>query len=358
MRQAVITGAGAVTPLGASLAATRAALLAGRSALAPCRAFDAAGFAVADAGEIGDDFDPRVHFRAPKALKLADRPTRLAVAAAAMALADGGWPEGAGDSLGVALGISSFDLHADKIAAALWPDEAGRAAADIPFMADRVLSGLTPLWLLTMLPNMTSAHVAIQFGATGPNTTVMSDAAAGLQAIGEAAAWVRAGECAAVLAGGTDSMLTPTFFAAREQHGAFGTTPPPASEAAAVLLVEDAAQAAARAAVALAAIAGYGSATGACAESRAIGAALAESGWTPDAVDCVCARDAEAVRGFRDGVRRVSMGGAMGDAVAANAPVALAAALGGAWGRRVLCVVPADVGPAAALAIETRGAAR
>ena len=48
-------------------------------------------------------------------------------------------------------------------------------------------------WLLVSLPNMTSAHVAIQVRARGPNSTIMSDWTAGLQAIGEAAEWIRAG---------------------------------------------------------------------------------------------------------------------------------------------------------------------
>ena len=291
-RRVVITGAGAVTPLGATLEATRAALADGRSALDLPRTFGTNGFRERRAGEIRD-FDPRPYFRAPKALKLADRPLRFAVPAAAMALADAKWAgDGVDDRLGVLIGASGHDLLADQLSAALAPDGEQRAVSDVPFFADRVLHGLTPLWLITVLPNMMSAQVAIQFDAAGPNSTIMSDAAAGLQAIGEAAAWIRNGEADAALAGGADSALNPFAYAALQQASdrepggrAAGVVP---AEGAAVVLLEERDHAIQRGARIQAEVIGYASAGGDehC-ERRAASEALRDAGLTPSDVDVV-----------------------------------------------------------------------
>ena len=112
-----------------------------------------------------------------------------------MALDHARWPrdEHRLDALGVVIGSSGSDLQVPDIARALAGDEDARSAADIAYFAERMLSGLNPLWLLVSLPNMTSAHVAIQLRARGPNSTIMSDWVAGHQAIGEAAEWIRCG---------------------------------------------------------------------------------------------------------------------------------------------------------------------
>jgi 3-oxoacyl-[acyl-carrier-protein] synthase II len=181
-----------------------AALAADRSAIAPASIFDAGGFACTDSAEIRD-WDPRPSFRVPKALKLTDRPARFAVAAARMALVDARWDvddDMRQESLAVVIGSSGSDLQARDLAHALGDDPSGETANDVPVFADRILNRLNPLWLLVSLPNMTSAHVAIQVQARGPNSTIMSDWTAGLQAIGEAVEWISAGEADAVLAGG------------------------------------------------------------------------------------------------------------------------------------------------------------
>ncbi len=89
---------------------------------------------------------------------------------------------------------------------------------------------------------MTSAHVAIQVQARGPNSTIMSDWAAGQQAVGEAAEWIRAGETDAVLAGGADSAIQPFAYAAYEQMGLFAEHDGPRfvpGEGAAIMLLEE-----------------------------------------------------------------------------------------------------------------------
>ena len=176
-RRVVVTGVGMVTPLGHSLASTVAALGRADDPFGPPSLFDTTGFVEKGGAEV-KDFDPRAHFRVTKALKLTDRATRFAVAAATMALADAGWPEDDDaelERLGVVVGSSSSDLRPRELASALQGDAELRSVNDIPFFAERILSGLNPLWLLISLPNMSSAHVAIQLRANGPNSTVMTD---------------------------------------------------------------------------------------------------------------------------------------------------------------------------------------
>jgi 3-oxoacyl-[acyl-carrier-protein] synthase II len=223
-------------------------------------------------------FEPRAHFRVAKALKLTDRKTGFAVAAAGMALAEAGFPEEAREALGVVLGTSGSDLQEKELARAFRRAPEPFEATDVPRFASAVLEGLNPLWLLVGLPNMTSAHVAIQLGARGPNSTVMTDWASGLQAIAEAADWVRAGECDAVLAGGADSGLHPLAYAALEQAGRLGgpegLVP---GEGAAVVLLEERDRALARGAT----IVGEIVASGAGPDLPAVRArVLAEAGWT------------------------------------------------------------------------------
>lgn len=229
-----MTGIGVVTPLGVDLAATRRALAAGDRAVR------------------GSGFDPRPHLTQPKALKLMDRRTQMAVAAASMALADASLPSGSldGERLGVLIGSSGSDLQAEDLSRAV-ADPGHRAAEDIAYFSERILSGLNPLWLLVNLPNMVSAHVAIQLDARGPNSTVMTDWIAGAQAIGEAAEWIRAGEADAVLAGGADVGVLPFVFAGYDQAGLFtdgggGPARFALSEGAAVLLLEESGRAAKR----------------------------------------------------------------------------------------------------------------
>ena len=293
-RRVVVTGIGAITPLGPTLAATLAALAADRSAIAPASIFDAGGFARTDSAEIRD-WDPRPSFRVPKALKLTDRPARFAVAAARMALVDARWDvddEMRQESLAVVIGSSGSDLQARDLAHAMGDDPSGETANDVPVFADRILNRLNPLWLLVSLPNMTSAHVAIQVQARGPNSTIMSDWTAGLQAIGEAAEWISAGEADAVLAGGADCGVHPFAYAAYQQAEYFdgesrsGFVP---GEGAAVLLLESHDAAIARGATPYAELRGYASRANpdgnpGDALGRALCDAISAAHWTRDSI--------------------------------------------------------------------------
>jgi 3-oxoacyl-[acyl-carrier-protein] synthase II len=286
-----VTGLGLVTPLGTSLERTLVALGEGRSAARRPTLIDPVGFGSTLAAEIVD-FDARPWFRTPKALKLTDRQTRLAVVAAAQAADAADWTALEDDELGVVIGTSGADLRFAEVAQALIGIEPDSAEDTVAF-GRAVLEGLTPLWGLTVLPNMPSSHVAIQLGARGPNSSVMTGWIAGLQAVAEGASWIDAGEATRVLAGGADTSLHPYSFSCLHQAGMLNDTggfvP---GEGAGVLALECPSSARARGARVVGWVTGAASGGGTTDDlgstlTRVVDTALADAGWTPDAVDLI-----------------------------------------------------------------------
>lgn len=295
-RRVVVSGIGVVSSLGPDLASTCAAIEAGRSAVRPTCPDSAVAVAPRTAEVL--DFEARPHFRLAKALKLTNRPTQFAVAAASMALDASGWPidPDAMRDVGVVIGSSGFDPRAADLTRAVGYDPDGRTLSDLPYFAERMLSSLNPLWLLIGLPNMTSSHVAIQLRAHGPNSSIMNDSVAGVQSLGEATDWIRNGEAVAVLAGGADSAIYPHACASYAQAGLLATTSagPPAfvpGEGGAILLLEEREHAVARGAAIHGEICGYGSASASAVAPGALdltmSAALADAAWAPTMIGVV-----------------------------------------------------------------------
>jgi hypothetical protein len=171
-------------------------------------------------------------------MKLTDERTRFAVAAASMALEDAGLIAGSfdADRAGVLLGTSGSDLQVEDLGRALQ----GADAESISSFGSSILSGLNPLWLLVNLPNMVSAHVSIQFELRGPNSTVMTDWIAGLQAIGEAASWIEQDEADMMLCGAAECAVLPFVFSGYEHSGLFdGDEPVVFGDAAALFVLEE-----------------------------------------------------------------------------------------------------------------------
>lgn len=336
-RRVVLTGSGVITPFG-DRAQSIEAVRAGRSALAPVTTFDASAFAESRAGEC-TAFDARPWFRIPKALKLADRRTRFAVAAASMALADAGLDYDGAANAGVVIGTNAHDVQVLDIARALGPLSEGDVC-DIDYFGGRILRKLPPLWLLVSLSNMASAHVAIQLGALGPNSTITTDWISGLQAIGEAARWIAGGEAEVVLAGGADCGVLPLLYAAFDEEAYFNNGEPAfvPGEGAAIFVVEELDHARARNARILGEVTGYASSyssAGVNALSRTMSRAIEESG-SPN-VDLICdaalfasshCHDEEsAIRAIFPSVpARFECNSLTGFAMAAAAPIALALA--------------------------------
>lgn len=354
-RRVAVTGIGAVTPQG-DLARSAAAIAEGRSAIGPVQSFDAASFAQTLAGEC-TEFDPRPWFRQPKALKLTDRRTRFAVGAAGMAVADAALEDAALEQAGVVIGTSGSDLQTENVGRAVGSQEDGDAC-DIDYFAGRVLRKLNPLWLLVNLANMTSAHVAIQFGAHGPNSTITTDWIAGVQAIGEAARWIADGEAELVIAGAADTGVLPFVFASFEQSGFFEGDEPRfvPSEGAAVFVLEDFERARRRGAHIRAEIRGYASAQGDLAATAR--RSMAESQTDVDGIDVVC--DAAVFTPNHRGVDealftrtrpRFECCSLLGHALAASTPIALAIAVTTMPNRTILANSIGASGQAASLVI-------
>jgi 3-oxoacyl-[acyl-carrier-protein] synthase II len=280
-RRVVITGVGAVTPLGVG-----ARTLHQRWTAGACGIEDGEGACT--------EFDPTDTMTAKQARR-ADRFTQLAVAACAEALGDAGWdgelpyaPERIGCVLGTGIGgIGTIESNH----ASLLGDDA-----------------VSPLAVPLMMSNAGAAALSMRHGLRGHVYGIVSACAAGAHAIGASARIVAAGDADAVVTGGSEAALTPL---ARAAFGALDATSETGisrpfdrrrdgfvmGEGAAVLVLEDAERAAERGAVVLGEILGYGATSDAhhltapdpegTGAANAIRVALADAGLTPDDVDYV-----------------------------------------------------------------------
>jgi 3-oxoacyl-[acyl-carrier-protein] synthase II len=209
MARAVITGIGAITPVGLSAPETWASLLAGRSGVRPVTRFDASRFPVRIAADV-QGFDPLTVMTRKRARRTA-RFAQLATAAAKEALADARLPplREISDRFGVTIATALGGI--DVIDA-----EAPRLYGGAP-------TRVTPFLLPMLIANMASSSVSIQFGLRGPSNTSVGACASGTIALMEALRWIEAGDADYVLAGGTEGGLTPTVWAALCALGALST---------------------------------------------------------------------------------------------------------------------------------------
>ncbi len=189
-QRVVVTGMGAMTPLGCSVAKLWAGASSGCSGIGRIAQFNPEGYPTQIAGEVSD-FDPKRYMDAKDARRMS-RASQFAVAAAREALADAGLdaadlPEEAGVLLGT--GNSSFpDL-----------DAAART------MVEKGGMRISPFAMAAVLPSMSAGQIAIHLGLRGYNSTVSTACAAGTQAIGEAVEVLRRGHAEVVLTGGTEA---------------------------------------------------------------------------------------------------------------------------------------------------------
>jgi 3-oxoacyl-[acyl-carrier-protein] synthase II len=299
--RAVITGVGALTPVGLSVPETWANLVAGRSGVRPLTRFDAGHYPVRIAADV-PNFNPTSVMSRKRARRTA-RFAQFAIAASHEALADGG----------LTLGDDLLDRVGVTIATALGgmdviDDEAPRLYGNSP-------ARVTPFLLPMLIANMASSAVTIQFGIRGPSNTSVGACASGAMALAEARRWILAGDADYVLAGGSEAALTPSVWAALCSLGALSARnddPERASrpfdrdrdgfvygEGAVVFLVEREDLARAREARIYAELAGAGLTSDAYHETaprpegdqaaRAIALALREARAAPDDVDLVVA---------------------------------------------------------------------
>jgi 3-oxoacyl-[acyl-carrier-protein] synthase II len=259
MKRVVITGVGAVTPVGLDAPSTWAAMLEGQSGVGKVTLFDASEYPVQIAGEVkGFDATGRIE---PKELRRMDRYAQLAVISAQEAWADAGLTRnGTQDEIGVIYGSAAGGL--------------GVLLEQQRVLQERGPRRVSPTFIQNMLTDTASGHIAIALGLRGPNMAVVSACATGSGAVGEAYETIRRGDATAVVSGGAEAALVPLIYAGFNAMRALAQHEDPAqasrpfdrdrngfviSEGAGALLLEDLEHARQRGARIYAEVVGYGS---------------------------------------------------------------------------------------------------
>src|SRR5947207_2305688 len=258
MKRVVVTGLGAVTPIGNDVPSMWKAAVAGESGIDWIHSFDPTGLPVRVAAEV-KDFDPS-QVASPKEVRKLERNVLLALGAASEAMADAGLngfdPTRVGIVFGTAIGGVNGILEQDQV------------------LRERGPARVSPNFLPNVLVDSASGQLAISLGIKGLNYAVVSACATGSHAIGEAAELIKRGDADAVLAGGAEACMHPLIlagFTAMRGLAVENEDPPRASrpfdatragfvmgEGACVLALEELDAARARGATIYAEVLGYG----------------------------------------------------------------------------------------------------
>ena len=299
MERVVITGIGLVTPVAIGRAETWAALLAGKSGIAPITLFDCSAFRVRFAGEVKDWDGTR--FIEKKKLKEMDRFTEFALGAADMAIKDAQLElsdedrNEAGCFIGVGLG-GLFTLEKTK-----------------QTLMEKGPQKISPYSIPGIIANLAAGQVSMAHGLRGPSYCNTSACSSGAHAIGEAAEWIRRGKAQVMVTGGAEATVTPVGIGGFEAMYALSKRnddPERASrpfdkgrdgfvcgEGSGVLVIESLTNAKKRGARIYAEITGYGASSDAHhltnpaphgeGAQRSMKMALKDAGVTPDQIDYV-----------------------------------------------------------------------
>jgi 3-oxoacyl-[acyl-carrier-protein] synthase II len=298
----VVTGMGAVTPLGLDVASFWNALIRGRSGIARISAFDPSDCRSQIAGEV-KNFDPLAGFSHPKDARHADRYSHFAMAAAREAFLQSGLRDTGFDArrIGVVIGSSNGGITT--------------LAGQFRVLADVGARRLSPFAIPMLRNNMAAALVAREWGLQGPSFAVGAACATASQSIGEACRLIRSREADVVLAGGSEAPICELMvggFCAMRTLSTRNDAPCEASrpfdrerdgfviaEGAGVLAFEEESHARRRGATILAEVAGHGATTDAhhitqprpdgTATTRAMNTALEQARCTPENLSCIMA---------------------------------------------------------------------
>lgn len=295
MERVVLTGMGAVTPLGNSVPAYWDGLKNGVNGIKTITSFDTTGYKATVAGEIRD-FDPLTFLDKKEAAHM-DRNCQFALAAAKEAMEQSGLMESGIDPFRVGTFISSgigglqvFETEHEKL-------------------RNKGPRRVSPFAIPMMIANMATAHVSMAFGLKGESYAPVSACASGTQAVGEAMRAIRHGYLDAAAAGGAESCITPVAIAGFSNMHALSLEQDPEQaccpfdkkrsgfimgEGAGILVLESLTHAKARGAHIIAEVIGYGSTSDAYhitspdptgeGPSRAIRMAMEDGGVTADDV--------------------------------------------------------------------------
>ena len=329
-RRVVITGMGAVTPLGNDAETFWENLTAGKGGAAPITAFDPSEYAVHFACEV-KGFDPTQWIEHRKARRM-DRFAQMIIAAARMAEQDSGIDiEGETERTGVSIatgigGLQSFQDCYDQL-------------------LDRGPDRINPLAITAIIPNMGAAWVSMELGARGPLASECTACAASNMAIGGAMDAIRLGRADVMLAGGTEAGITKVGiggFSAMRALSRRNDAPEEASrpfdaerdgfvmgEAGAIVVLEDLEHARARGAKVYAELVGYGLSSDAQHitepdptgrhPARAMAMALEDAGVTTDEIDYINAHGTSTPLGDASETRVIKI--ALGEEKARRTPI-------------------------------------
>jgi len=200
MRRVVVTGIGAITPVGNDARTTWDSLLKGKSGIDLIKSFDTSKHTVRIAGEV-KDFQPekKINF---KILKRLDRYAQLSLWATMEAVEDAQIDFEKYDraEIGVIIGVGIGGLI-------IWEAEHTKFLSKGP-------ARVSPLFIPMMIPDMASGYIAIHWGLRGPNYTTVSACASGAHAIGDAFRAIKYGDATVMVAGGGEASVTPFALAA------------------------------------------------------------------------------------------------------------------------------------------------
>jgi len=325
-RRVVVTGLGAVTPLGLDVKETWVSMLAGRSGVGPITKFDAgeAPYATTIAAEV-KGFDPTLRID-KKDLRKMDLFIPFGIFAALEAFEQSG--------------MVIDDANAERVAVVV-----GAGLGGLPYiekyaavLREQGPRRVTPFFIPMTIANLASGHISIITGAKGPNSCVVTACATGTHSIGTAFRMIQYGDADAAIAGGTEATITPLAFAGFNSMKALSTRndePELASrpfdkgrdgfvmgEGAGIIILEELEFARARGAEILAEIVGFGMsgdayhitspAAGGAGAIQCMKVALSDARITPDEVSYINAHGTSTY--YNDMYETMAIKGLFGDA--------------------------------------------
>ena len=292
----VITGMGLITPVGLNVPDSWAAILEGKSGLGEFTLFDRSDHETGGVCEV-KNFDP-AELIGRREARRRDRFQQLATVAANEAMQQSG--------------LQVTDENRERIGIYMGTGVGGiqTLVSQEHVLIEQGLRRLSPFAITMIMPNGAAGMLAIDYGIQGPSPTLATACAAGCDAVGHAFRAIRAGYLDAVLAGGSESILTSVAIGGFERAGATSAktseTPQPfdkdrdgliPGEGAGIMVLESLSHARARGATVLGEIAGYGQTTdayhitapaeGGAGAARAIRQALNDAGLQPEDVDYI-----------------------------------------------------------------------
>ncbi len=297
-RRVVVTGLGAITPIGNDVESFWNGLKNGTVGIGPVTAFDVTDYKAKLAAEV-KDFDPKKYMDIKTARRM-ERFSQFAVAAAGEALQDAGIDMEKEDPFRVGVSVGSGIGGLDAI------------EREYKKLLEKGPGRVNPLLVPLMISNMAAGNIGIQYGLKGKNINVVTACATGTHSIGEAFRSIQYGEADVMVAGGAEASITPVGLAGFAALTALNTTEDPMrasipfdkerngfvmGEGAGIVVLESLEHALARGAKIYAEVGGYGATCDAyhitspaedgSGAAKAMEVAIADAGLTPADVDYV-----------------------------------------------------------------------